>query len=209
MTRLFAATGMAICSISLAATSSAQTAFHISNPLSILTKSRLKLECRIDERNSLLFSGAGYWGFNPGFQMFLEYRNYKFVSPATERFFYGKAGYGHCQMSKRLAWVLSTNGAPFHYSLFGGGMGYHFYLNKSKTFFTDLAGGLKLTVTNASNSKQQVEVVNGTFYLGGPGAVVDLNLHIGVQIGSHKLKNTHNKKQTLPAEDSDNEHLAE
>ncbi len=189
MTPSIKVVAIAFSSVLFCTTGNAQTAFYISNPLSGLSKGRMKLEQRINERNSLMVSAAGYWALNPGYQFFVEYRNYQFVRPATERFFYGKAGYGHCQSSKGLGWRLGTPEIPFNYTLGGAGMGYHFYLNKAKTVIIDVAGGVKLTLPDVAETDRAHKIVTPPFYIAGPGSIIDLNVHLAIQIGSQKLKN--------------------
>ena len=165
----------------------------------------MKLEQRINERNSLLVSGAGYWALNPGYQFFAEYRNYRFITPDIERFFYGKAGYGHCQSSKGLGWRLGRPEIPFNYALGGAGMGYHFYVNKAKTLIVDVAGGVKLTLPDVEENDRSHKIVTPTFYIAGPGSIIDLNAHLVIQIGSEKLKNAYKPRKKIATNQSEDE----
>ena len=136
----------------------------------------MKLEYRLDNRNAMLLSMAGYWGLCPGVQGYAEYRNYHFVSRNTEMFYYGKIGGGTGDEHG----LDAGDTGPFTYALTGGGMGYHFNMGKKKVFFMDLAFGLKwcqwLTSDPNGGSTQ-------FFYLTGPGSVIDANFHLGFQLG--------------------------
>lgn len=205
MARRIATPIITLGSLLITQTATAQTAFYVSNPLSGLSKGRVKLEQRINERNSVMVSGAGYWALNPGYQFFAEYRNYKFVRPATERFFYAKTGYGHCQSSNGLGWRHRTPEIPFNYTLGGAGMGYHFYINKAKTVIIDLAGGVKLTLPDVEETDPRHKIVTPPFYIAGPGSIVDLNAHLAIQIGSEKLKNAYKAKKTATKTEDSND----
>jgi hypothetical protein len=153
----------------------AQIAIYQSNPLGLITKERIKLEYRADDRNSVLLSLTQYWGLCPGFQVFTEYRNYQQNSPKTEMFYYCKGGWGNGNEYG----IAAGETGPFNYALAGGGVGLHFNLGASETFFFDMAGGLKAAIPlSAPGGSFQF------FYISGPGSVVDFNFHLGVQLWS-------------------------
>ena len=153
----------------------AQVAIHLSNPLGLMSKARIKIEYRLDDRNALLLSTTGYWGLCPGLQGYVEYRNYHFVSRKTELFYYGKLGGG----SGEEFGIDHGDTGPFTYALAGAGMGYHFNMGRSQRFFMDLAFGLKgcakITATPNGDDFQ-------FFYLTGPGSVADVNFHLGFKL---------------------------
>lgn len=150
-------------------------AIYQSNPLGLFTKERIKLVYRADDRNSVLLSLTQYWGLRPGFQICTEYRNYQQNTPKTEFFYYCKGGWGNGNEEG----MAGGQTGPFKYALAGGGVGLHFNLGASKTFFFDMAGGLKAAIPLSDHCGNFQ-----FFYVSGPGSVVDINIHFGVQLWS-------------------------
>lgn len=150
---------------------------YFSNPLSLLSKARIKFEYRFTPRDAFQFSLANYHAFCPGYQAALEYRNYHYrPSQKSERFLYGKLGTGYARVEDYD--TRSHSSGPGNYNFIGGGMGRHFNLGREGHFFIDVAAGLKLVVA----SRAVDDIQNGfIFYTTGPGSFFDLNLHLGWQ----------------------------
>jgi hypothetical protein len=153
-------------------------AVYFSNPISLLSKARIKFEYRVNRQHAIQFSATNYHGFCPGFQTGFEYRNYRVPGSAvrSENFLYAKAGMGNSDVSD---YEYRTNRIALgYYNYVGGGVGRHFTLGRERHFFLDLAGGLKLILASRSAG----DINNGfIFYTTGPGSVIDLNLHFGWQ----------------------------
>ena len=180
--KLYSVVVIVLLSVITAFKVNAQVAIHLSNPLGLLSKARIKIEYRLDTRHALLLSTAGYWGWCPGLQGYAEYRNYHFVTRRTELFYYGKLGGG----AGVEFGIAHGDTGPFTYALAGAGMGYHFNMGRSQRFFMDLAFGLKgcqqITVAPEGNDLQ-------FFYISGPGSVVDINFHFGFTFSNRHTAN--------------------
>lgn len=153
-------------------------AVYFSNPVSLLSKARIKFEYRITGQHALQFSAASYHGFCPGFQTGFEYRNYRLPagSRRSENFLYAKVGFGNNDVTnyQDRNSILGLG----YYNYAGGGIGRHFTLGREGHFFLDLAAGAKLVMASRGISS----IDNGfIFYTTGPGSIVDLNLHFGWQ----------------------------
>jgi hypothetical protein len=150
---------------------------YFSNPISLLSKGRIKIEWRIDQSDALQLSLAGYYAIFPGSQESLEYRRY-FRSPGvkSENFIYGKAGLGY---NSTFQVNLFSNGPdydpnnPGNYYLAGAGVGRHFNFGAKEHFFLDLAAGFKYCGTSGHAAQ--------LFYITGPGSTVDIHFHFGWQ----------------------------
>ena len=160
-------------------------AVYLSNPLGVLSKAGVKFEYRLNLQNALLLGYDQYWGFFPGYQAAFEYRMYftdRSRTSSSENFIYGKAGMGfadytenndHPQLSI-LGDGRNNYDAPGTYVFGGGGVGRHFNFGR---FFMDINAGLKFAEVTSPPAVYNEHL----FYLTGPGSLVDINFHFGVQ----------------------------
>lgn len=168
--------------------SSAKLTIYQSNPLSLLSKERVKLEYNFNSKNSILASGALYWGLSPGYQAFAEYRHYTRPRRSSEFFYYIKGGQGHCNYTSGF-YDRRDKGDAFSYILAGGGVGWHLYPFKSKVVFFDLAIGAKTCRSTSSSFDPYV-----SFFNAGPGSVIDANFHIGIRLWRRSNRNDSTSK---------------
>ena len=160
---------------SVAQLQSPRFAIYISNPVGLFSKVRFKAECKFDMHNAIQVSYADYWGFYPGEMAGLEYRRYSYRYRHREVFMYGKAGWGNFRFANGL--FLDDNSYDMGVTYYAGaGMGRHFNF---RHFFLDLAWGLKAAIPPMNTPAGKV--FKGVFYSTGPGSIIDINLHFGLQ----------------------------
>jgi hypothetical protein len=150
-------------------------AIYLNNPIGWISKFRVKAEYRMDVQKSIMVSYASYYGFFPGYQAGLEYRNYHELLSQHEHFWYAKMGLGEAKYKQIDIWAApEMHAAPGSYVFAGGGVGKHWNFDN---FFIDINVGLKYTFVPSPEGDYN-EIV---FYSVGPGSIADINAHIGLQ----------------------------
>jgi hypothetical protein len=147
-------------------------------PLGLTMKERIKLERRLTPTSSVSLAYTKFYGIATDNQVFGEYRYYRWHRKKTELFFYGKAGIGAGTTD---GFETGNPYGPYKYALVGGGAGWHIGIGKKQHLFFDISMGLKYAgVYSVSDN-----ITNGdpqtTFYLFGPGSVIDICSYFGWQ----------------------------
>lgn len=180
--------------------SNAAHAIHVSYPVGWLSKFRVKYEHMFHPKHSVALSYAQNFGISmaEGYQTHAEYRRYLKDLETSERriitsggepqfvkyrkhndlYLYGKSGYGYIKR----AGALGTGIRDADYMLAGIGIGSKvgFFRSRSmalRAFFLDCNVGYKYVhLLRAGNNGS-----SDAFFIYGPGAFVDFNVHMGWQ----------------------------
>jgi hypothetical protein len=153
-------------------------AIHISSPLGLLSKGRVKAELRFGSKNALLAVGTSYWGLYPCYTAGLEYRRYYANGMRSENYLYGSGGAGHDIEQTNMPEPRGFNPNMGTMTYVGAGVGRH--INFSY-FFIDMNAGIQATTVTRDPEDSFTSFPISSFYITGPGAVVRLNFCFGFQ----------------------------
>lgn len=159
---------------------------HLTSPLALTTKGGLKLESIMSSGWAVLGCYTHYWGLYPGDQFAVEGRKY-FVNEkdnCTNLFLYGKVLGGNADVNESYApfWEQQQpKNIKIGGSYMGAGAGGGCRMNYGMFFF-EFSFGLKAVGGDGPSSMDGL-LDREIFYLSGPGAVVDLHLNLGFQLG--------------------------
>ena len=163
-------------------------ALNLTNPVGLISKGGAALEQR-SGRNSQLVSYTKYWGVYAGTQYGYELQHFlipgyrsRFYGKPREFFLYVKGFVGDASYdSKKLA-VIGDNSkifiGPNAYAGVVGGFGKRYNYNH---FFISWKLGLKYSLL-IDNPPTEDKNLYRLFFATGPGSIVDLNFHFGIQL---------------------------
>lgn len=116
---------------------------YFNNPISMTNKIRVKFEARIDQHSAFLVSMTKYYGIWPGYNTSIEFKHYgdkKYNN--YEKIMYLKWGWG---ASLTDGFSPTPNITRGKYMFMGGGLGQHYTLGKTRSFFIEFTEGVKFT----------------------------------------------------------------
>lgn len=151
---------------------------YINSPISLLNKFRIKYEVRYSQQNSYLFSFTTYHYLFRGFNIGFEYKRYSYKSDRFEKTLYLKSAYG---ITKDLDYYNKIKIKGEYYYL-GAGFGQQIYLGKRRKYFIEITEGARFAQT-IFGENDLGNPFTGSFYVFGPGAILDLNMNIGWRLG--------------------------
>lgn len=166
---------MAVCCAS-AQDGDRRMAIYFNNPLSLVSKFRIKVEYRLDVQKSVLVNYTLHWGIFPGYSAGAEYRSYWETLGMNENYIYGRGGLGNVGY-RRVPLINNQSdfAAPGNFFFGGAGVGRHW--NMKGHLVLDASIGAKFTgVPTPEGDYNEL-----LFYMTGPGAALEANFIFGFQ----------------------------
>lgn len=152
-----------------------RNSIYFNSPISLINKYRLKYEVRYNQGNAYVVSLTNYHYLFRGYAFGLEYKHYSYKSKRTKKLVYIKSAWG---ISHDDEYSDNKNTIVGSYMFLGAGIGQQVFLGKQKRFFLEFTEGLRSAITINGNNDLG-NPFGGSFYIFGPGAILDLNINMG------------------------------
>lgn len=152
-----------------------RNSIYFNSPISLINKYRLKYEVRYNQRNAYVASLTNYHYLFRGYAFGLEYKHYSYEYKRTAKIFYIKSAWGISYDDENND---NKNTIVGTYMFLGAGIGQQVYLGKQKRIFLEFTEGLKLALSLSGNNDLG-NPYHGSFYIFGPGAILDLSINMG------------------------------